>query len=75
VQQSISLKGTGLVLEQDVTVSVVETKDVKLEVGDEVHVLVRAEVINTYGGGEVDLGNLSAVKVTGVTRKKNRRAE
>lgn len=74
MRRVFTLKGSGLgTFEQDVAVTLTEKKDVPVEVGDEVFVLVRAQVERVYGDGgdgEVDLVNAHPVKVVEVIRQK-----
>lgn len=60
--------GLKQVIEQDVKVTVEEVRDVPIQPGDTVTILVSAEV-GRVSGGEVELRNLVPVKVTGVRRR------
>lgn len=69
MKRLFTLRGTGMGgFEQDVRVTVTEKKDVPIEVGDEVLVLVRAQVEKVYGE-EIDLKNPNPVKVVEVIRR------
>jgi hypothetical protein len=57
------------VIEQDVKVTVTEEKDVPIQKGDEVTILMRATV-GSAAGAEVELTNMTPVKVTGIIRRK-----
>lgn len=57
------------ILEQDVKITTQTVKDVKVQVGDIVVVQCTAEVSGVYSdGAEVDLANLTPVKIVGVKR-------
>jgi hypothetical protein len=60
-----------VVLEQDTTVTVEKVRDVKLETGDEVTIVMQARV-TVVNGSEVELRDLVPVKVAGVKRSKRR---
>lgn len=57
--------------EQDVKVTEIKERSVKLEEGDEVEVLVRGKVGNVYGDPpEVEIVQTQAVKILSVKRRK-----
>lgn len=58
-----------VILEQDTKVTVEQVRDVKVEAGDMVSVLMQARVERVVGN-EVDLRDLTPVKVVGVRRAK-----
>jgi hypothetical protein len=62
---------THTAFEQDVKVSVIEERDVRVEEGDEVDILVRGRIKRTIDGepGEVEIVDTVPVKIIAVRRR------